>query len=909
MDNLKIATPASEQDMKLSESPSPQRILGKNTGLLLVLCAVLLSGVMIWMDSNQRYGVIKVTLTDGLGPPLPAISQDSESGFEGGMRRLILPAVGADGYQWLMHAQRLVKQGGWRIRHTDNDNAPQGREIHWSQSFIWWLMITGKVHSLLTGLPLPASMEAVTPFANTMFLLPILLILPLLVFRTFGTAAGVVMALGFFAIYLLYELFILGYPDHHGLAALSAMCCSLFVLLGGAGWVSNHSTPTSTNRPFGSRVVARRWFIASGVAGAFGLWISAATIVPVFAGIGLGALAGWLLPKTGRSQKSELTLEPSLWRLWGTAGALGSLFFYALEYFPNHLDMRLEVNHPLYAIAWFCAGDLLARLGEWRDKDARPWATSSKLAFAALSILGMLLLPLLIKMAPERFFHVSDPFLWALHKDYIHEFRNVFGRLKDLDLQGSLIILNAIPLISLVILRLLFVKSLDRPWKALLLLGLGPALVLTVLGALQVRWLGIADALWLVALAATWGTIASLKNLHTFRLWEKGLMVALMAVVFLPHPVTTAAFLVETAGKKPNIGGGSAFMILVRDTAHTLRRMNGDKPMRVLSGPTTSTWLSFYGGMQSVGTLYWENIEGLKSAASMYSAQTESEALEMLKSRGITHVVIFSIDEFSAPYIRLARGLPMGSEPKDAFADAVLYGYSFPRWVTPIQYAMHDQFKNEWVAILEIKPDQTEAEARLGIGRFLASRGNMAGARQEYLAAVKLDDNLSDAHLELAGMLYLADELMPARIHFGQGLAGKTNEQIAEASFTIASFCQLAGRQRAAIEVLRRGLEADPDAPSTRNLLAWLLATSRDESLRKPEEAVNLAINNFAFIGNSAFTNTLAAAQAASGEFTKAVVSAEAAILVAKEAGEPEATIKRYEERLELYKAGKPYVE
>ncbi len=883
-------------------------LTAKRTGLWFVLAAVAFSSVMIFLDSRQRYGVIEVTLKEGLGPPLPAISGTTESGFEGGMRRLILPAVGADGYQWLMHAQKLVKEGGWRIRHTDNDNAPQGREIHWSQSFIWWLMITGKVHSLATGLPLPASMEAVTPFANTLFLIPILLILPMLAYRFFGTMAGVSVGLGFFGIYLLYELFILGYPDHHGLAALSAMCCSLFVLFGGAGWVSRESESSSTpNRAFTTLATSRRWFIASGIAGAVGLWISAATIVPVFVGIGLGSLAGWLLLGRANTSNASAHWAPELWRVWGITGALGSLFFYILEYFPNHLGMRLEVNHPLYAIAWFCAGDILARLGTWRVTGAKPWASSQGRLF--LSLLGICLLPLLIKLAPERFFHVSDPFLWALHKDYIHEFRNVIGRINDLDLRGSLIILNVIPLLTFVILRLLFAKSLSTPWKNLLLVGIGPALTLTLLGALQVRWLGIADALWLVALAATWGAIASLRHLHKFRIWEKLVMAALMLLVFLPHPVTTGLFLVEVSGKKPNIGAGSAFMVLVRDTAQTLRRMNGDRPMRVLSGPTTSTWLSFYGGMQTVGTLYWENIEGLKASASIYAAKTEDEALEKLKSRGITHVVIFSIDEFSAPYIRLARGLPAGAEPKDAFADAVLFGHSFPRWVTPIHYAMHDQFKNEWVAILEIKPDQTEAEARLGIGRFFASRGDMKSARTEFMEAVKIDPDLSDAHLELAGFLYLSDELMPARIHFGKGLEGKTNEQIAEACFTIASYCQLAGRHRGAIEVLRRGLEADPDAPSTRNLLAWLLATTKDDSLRNPEEALNLAINNFGFISTSAFTNTLAAAQAASGKFDKAIVSAKAAIVVAEEAGEPESTLNAYKKRLELYQAGKPYVE
>ena len=120
---------------------------------------------------------------------------------------------------------------------------------------------------------------------------------------------------------------------------------------------------------------ARRWFIASGLAGAVGLWVSAAAMVPVLVGIGLSVLIIFAALPRPRPARAPWVCEPSLFRSWGIAGAVGSLCIYLVEYFPYHVGVRLEVNHPLYALAFFGGGDLLARLGrpsyERRGREVR----------------------------------------------------------------------------------------------------------------------------------------------------------------------------------------------------------------------------------------------------------------------------------------------------------------------------------------------------------------------------------------------------------------------------------------------------------------------------------------------------------------------------------------------------------
>ena len=895
----------------LPERPSPEEKSApasrRSRGVWAVLLCMAAALALLGADSWARYAVIDISLHGSLGEPLPALSRESPTGFEGGMRRVILPMVGVDGYQWIMHTQKLLHDGGWRIRFTDQDNAPYGREIHWSHSFIWWLIAVGKIHSLLTGWPLPASIEAVCPYANTLFLVILVLTLPWLVLRKFGAPAACAIALGLTGIYLFYEFFMVGYPDHHGIAAGASLACALFLAFAGGGWVRVRSEPDSAVLEYGSTEKnARWWFGASALAGGIALWISAATAVPVFAGIGIGAMLSLIFwNKNSPSQR----YVPGLWRLWGLAGCYASLFFYLLEYFPFHLGMRLEVNHPLYALAWLCGGELLARLARWRMQGVKPWTGPNALALVLAALLGMALLPILIKLDPARYFLVSDSFLWALHRDHIGEFKTVFQKFNESKNQGMLVILSIIPLLGFFVVRLLLLKKLGPSWKAMLLLTSVPATLLTLLGLYQVRWLGIADGLWLAVLPVWIACVFRLSAVHHFAKWERLAAAGFFLVLLVQYPQSVILSTLDRLGKSPGLGPGETFNLVVRDLSYYLRRHAGDKEVVVLSGPTTTTWMMFYGGMKGLGTLYWENTGGLKAAAALYAAPNEGEASKLIKERGVTHIVIFSVDAFSSQYVRLARGLPKGAEPMDAFAQGLLHNMAMPSWLAPLHYRMPDRIGREWVAIAEVRPGQTEAGASLAFARFLASRGNFAGAIEHFRRAVEAQPGLREAELELAALLFLSGSDTEAKTRLDHALKDSTPDQISEVCFSIAAHCQDAGRHPAAVTLLRRAIAASPGVPSLQNLLAWLLATSKDDAVRQPQEALVLAVTNFGFLGRPAYLNTLAAAQAASGDFPTATGTAKQALTTAYEAKEPESAIKAFAERLKLYESGKPFRE
>lgn len=115
------------------------------------------------------------------------------------------------------------------------------------------------------------------------------------------------------------------------------------------------------------------------------------------------------------------------------------------------------------------------------------------------------------------------------------------------------------------------------------------------------------------------------------------------------------------------------------------------------------------------------------------------------------------------------------------------------------------------------------------------------------------------------------------------------------------------GDAAGAIKHYRTALEDEPDLAMALNNLAWILATSSDDSLRNGGQAVQYAqraceLTNYR---TTILVGTLAAAYAEAGRFTDAVSTAEKACQLASQAND-NGLLQRNEQLLELYRAGKP---
>ena len=105
-------------------------------------------------------------------------------------------------------------------------------------------------------------------------------------------------------------------------------------------------------------------------------------------------------------------------------------------------------------------------------------------------------------------------------------------------------------------------------------------------------------------------------------------------------------------------------------------------------------------------------------------------------------------------------------------------------------------------------------------------------------------------------------------------------------------------------------LRQDPNEQVALNSLAWLLATRPEATIRNGPEAVELAERAVAQHQEEQpeLLDTLAAAYAEAGRFPEAVRTAEKALAAASQR-ENKALSDGIQQRLKLYRAGKPYRE
>ena len=130
-------------------------------------------------------------------------------------------------------------------------------------------------------------------------------------------------------------------------------------------------------------------------------------------------------------------------------------------------------------------------------------------------------------------------------------------------------------------------------------------------------------------------------------------------------------------------------------------------------------------------------------------------------------------------------------------------------------------------------------------------------------------------------------------------------------AWDVLAYALIEQRQHAAaIDVLRGGLQHNPQHASMANNLAWLLATAPQAALRNGAEALRWArvARDAAGRRDANVLATLAAAQAEAGDFDEAVRAQRRAIELARRDG-PADFVTRLEARLRLYESRQPFHE
>lgn len=533
-------------------------------------------------------------------PPLPAVYLDNDSIY------------------WLHHAETALAGGPWRPRRVAEDNVPYGRPNHWSSPLVWALAGTARIAATVTGRPATELLPQVAVWINPLLFAGILLGLARLLGRRLEPWSAGLLVLSLATLPPVMRSFSVLHVDHHGLVDVPALGMPLCLLLGLAG-------------PLGP--AARKWFVASGILGGLGLWFQAShQLIPLAATL-LGLLAWAPLAAPARparkNETAEDPLDSRLWRAWAGAGALVALAAYALEYFPAG-GLQLDVNHPLYALAWFGATE--TALATARARRRGNWSRTERLtAFGGLLPAAAVLA--LMRFGPDRWFLVADPFLQRVHGQ-IREFQPLLGSLRDAHPALLFLLFNTLPLVALIGIR----RRMSRPLPAPLRLGLQlalfallPAFALCLRHARYSSLLAI--ALWLVAVAASLARPPGAGRDGRFALplllglgAATGLLLALAPLAVVRQPFMPVDRWIP--------------QMIQRDVARELAALPEFPGSRVLCGYALAPALQAFAGVQTTGGLYWENVEGLRAAAEFFAATDEAEARRLLRERGIRWIVL-----------------------------------------------------------------------------------------------------------------------------------------------------------------------------------------------------------------------------------------------------------------------------
>jgi tetratricopeptide (TPR) repeat protein len=239
---------------------------------------------------------------------------------------------------------------------------------------------------------------------------------------------------------------------------------------------------------------------------------------------------------------------------------------------------------------------------------------------------------------------------------------------------------------------------------------------------------------------------------------------------------------------------------------------------------------------------------------------------------------------------------------------------------------------------LQMQPDWWDAEYNLGTA--LLAKGHVDEAILHCEKAVSMRPTDPDAQVSLGNLLFQKGRIDEAIAHYQKAITVRPDHflsryglchallekgeldsaiQVCRSALllrpldpdcrtTLAIALEEKGNPAEAIQHYRKALELAPRSIPTLTNLAWLLATSRNASLRNGLKAVELAKQADQLVGgtNTLVLRTLAAAYAENGEFANAIKTAQSAMQLARMYGE-DALTTDLDQQIVLYQLGMPY--
>jgi len=594
-----------------------------------------------------------------------------------GCRSAVFQTFSLDSQWYVMHTSQMLRDAAVRVRSTRQDNAPFGRDVHWSAAIPWVAGATA------TGLAFRNGGEAVDHVTTAAMVVPAGIqavgaaLLLLVCWRAWGFPGASALAVMYLAFPAIAVRFQPSDIDHHGLAETLALG-QVIALHAGLAAAARGGQPGSRDR---RRPIA--WWVLSGIFGGVVMWINAQTAQLSLTASTLGLIVCLCVPSLGIRER----LRPVDVLAWGVAGGLTSLVFYAVEYFPALRSCRLEVNHPLWALSWISGAWFLATFVGRRGPGTgamRPGPLlAGRLAAGFVTVFPLLLVGFL----RAGVFIPSDPFIYRLHVAAIREYEPLFAHYGTFEDTWT-VVAFFLPHVCAAILTgcWLIVGGQDRGRIAVgVLFFATTATVVQAASILQVRWQHLAAGIWAVyAAALIAGLLAA--DVSRWRRWlVVGTVVVVMGVATAPMVLLGADAVKELRQGVESVPRAFAPTLMLREIAHWLARDAAPRQPVVLTDPSSATELAFYGNCQVIGTLYWENETGLKRTAMLFREDDEAAFRQAVEAAGVTHIVIPSWAGLACAkaYDFPGVGRPLAAR-KPSFVDRLVDGQEHPAWLEEV---------------------------------------------------------------------------------------------------------------------------------------------------------------------------------------------------------------------------------
>jgi tetratricopeptide (TPR) repeat protein len=200
---------------------------------------------------------------------------------------------------------------------------------------------------------------------------------------------------------------------------------------------------------------------------------------------------------------------------------------------------------------------------------------------------------------------------------------------------------------------------------------------------------------------------------------------------------------------------------------------------------------------------------------------------------------------------------------------------------------------------LESEPDQ--AEAHIGLGNALATDEQIEQAIRHYRRALQTRPNDAMAHFNLGNVLYSQGQLQKAIVHFRKAVQSRPG--YAEAHNNLGLALSVSGQLDNALRHFEQAFEIDPNWAAPLNGMASILAEHPNPRRRNPARAIQFAkrASELTQHRSAPILNTLASAQAAAGQFDRAVTTAQKALALAS-ANRTDKLAEEIRQRLEFYR-------